>query len=114
MITAADKTSAERTDLAGDVRRIRRDFPILQEKVNGRPLVYLDNAATSQKPRPVTEALIEYYHHTNANIHRGVHALSVRSTSNYEETRRKTARLINAPRAEVPAPSTGSGQAPSW
>ena len=100
MITAADIITAKRTDLTLDVDRIRRDFPILHERVNGKPLVYLDNAATSQKPRAVIDALAEYYLHSNANIHRGVHTLSVRATKAYEDTRRKAARLINAPRAE--------------
>jgi cysteine desulfurase/selenocysteine lyase len=100
MITAADMISAKRADLSFDVDRVRRDFPILQEKVSGKPLIYLDNAATSQKPRAVIDALADYYEHFNANIHRGVHALSVRATKAYEDTRRKTAKFINAPRAE--------------
>src|SRR6202034_1668065 len=59
-----------------DIAKIRADFPILAERVNGKPLVYLDNAATSQKPRVVLDAIANYYEHMNANIHRGVHTLS--------------------------------------
>ncbi len=81
---------------AFDPARTRLDFPILDQKVNGRPLVYLDNAATSQKPRAVIEALERYYSHDNSNIHRGVHALSQRSTAAYEEARSKVRRFINA------------------
>ncbi len=80
-----------------DVARIRKDFPFLERKVNGRPLVYLDNAATSQKPRQVIQALVDYYERYNANVHRGVHTLSVEATEAYEEARRKVARFINAP-----------------
>ena len=60
-----------------DVKKIREDFPILSRSVYGKPLVYLDNAATSQKPRAVIQALVEYYEGYNANVHRGVHALSM-------------------------------------
>jgi cysteine desulfurase/selenocysteine lyase len=80
-----------------DVARIRNDFPILERMVNGHPLVYLDNAATSQKPRQVIQALVDYYERYNANVHRGVHTLSVEATEAYEEARRKVARFINAP-----------------
>ena len=59
-----------------DVTRIREDFPILRRKVHGKDLVYLDNAATTQKPRQVIDALVHYYSHSNANIHRGIHALA--------------------------------------
>jgi len=79
-----------------DVERIRRDFPILARQVNGHPLVYLDNAATSQKPRAVIDAISHYYEHSNANIHRGVHALSVEATSGYEGARATLARFIRA------------------
>ncbi|GAB4324953.1 MAG: cysteine desulfurase [Dehalococcoidia bacterium] len=75
-----------------DVERIRKDFPILEQQVNGHPLVYLDNAATSQKPRPVIEALVRYYETTNANVHRGIHALSVRATEQYDGVRATVAR----------------------
>jgi cysteine desulfurase/selenocysteine lyase len=81
---------------AFDVHAVRQDFPILRQEVHGRPLVYLDNAATSQKPHVVIEALDEYYRHYNANIHRGIHALSERATEAYEEARQKVTRFINA------------------
>ena len=83
-----------------DVERIRRDFPILSREVHGKPLVYLDNAATSQKPRQVIDALVHYYEHYNANIHRAVHRLSEEATNAYEAAREKVARLINAPSPE--------------
>ncbi len=79
-----------------DVARIRSDFPILQQEVNGHPLVYLDNAATTQKPRQVIEALVRYYETNNANIHRGIHTLAQRATEEYEGTRTKVARFIGA------------------
>ena len=79
-----------------DVAAIRADFPILNEMVHGKPLVYLDNAATSQKPTSVIEALSEYYTTYNANIHRGVHALSQRGTEAYEASRAKIRSFINA------------------
>ena len=79
-----------------DVQAIRRDFPILARVVHGKPLVYLDNAATSQKPRRVIEALVDYYEGYNANIHRGVHALAEEATDAYEGARRKVARFIGA------------------
>jgi cysteine desulfurase/selenocysteine lyase len=79
-----------------DVSAIRRDFPILQTRVHGHPLVYLDNAATSQKPRQVIEALSRYYMSQNANIHRGVHYLSEVATAEHEEARERLRRFINA------------------
>ncbi|MGE0600344.1 MAG: cysteine desulfurase [Dehalococcoidia bacterium] len=79
-----------------DVARIRKDFPILEQAVNGHPLVYLDNAATTQKPRQVIEALVRYYETNNANIHRGIHTLAQRATAEYEATRDKVARFIGA------------------
>ena len=79
-----------------DVQRVRRDFPILARQVNGKPLVYLDNAATSQKPQAVIDALVRYYTDTNANIHRGVHTLSVRATDLYEHARDRVRAFINA------------------
>ena len=83
-----------------DVGRIREDFPILGRRVYGKPLVYLDNAATSQKPRQVIEALVRYYEQHNANIHRAVHCLGEEATAAYEEARAKVARFINAPSPE--------------
>ncbi len=80
-----------------DVDKIRADFPILTRQVHGKPLVYLDNAATSQKPESVIRAMDDYYRHYNANIHRGVHTLAEEATLAYENARRKVARFINAP-----------------
>jgi len=80
-----------------DVQRIRKDFPILERQVYGKPLVYLDNAATSQKPRQVIDALVRYYENHNANIHRAVHCLGEEATAAYEESRAKVAEFINAP-----------------
>jgi cysteine desulfurase/selenocysteine lyase len=82
-----------------DVQRIREDFPILHQTVHGKPLVYLDNGATSQKPRQVIEAEEDFYRTENSNIHRGVHALSERATRDYEAVRVKIQRFINAPDA---------------
>lgn len=79
-----------------DVNKIRQDFPILGRKVYDRPLIYLDNAATTQKPRQVIDALVDYYERYNANVHRGVHALSQEATERYEEARAKVARFIGA------------------
>ena len=79
-----------------DVERIRADFPILRELIHGRPLVYLDNAATSQKPDPVIDAVANYYRHQNANIHRGVHLLSQSATEDYEAARAGVQRFIHA------------------
>jgi len=79
-----------------DERRIREDFPILQQTVHGKPLVYLDNAATTQKPRAVLDALIAYYSEDNANVHRGVHLLSERATQAFEDARVTVQRFINA------------------
>ena len=83
-----------------DVEKIRNDFPILQQTVNGNPLVYMDNAATSQKPRAVIDALTQYYEGDNANIHRAVHALSVRATAAYEQVRTKVRDFIGASACE--------------
>jgi cysteine desulfurase/selenocysteine lyase len=79
-----------------DVAAIRADFPALQQRVHGKPLVYLDNAATTQKPRQVIETLRRYYEEDNANVHRGVHALSERATAAYEGARDKVRAFINA------------------
>ena len=79
-----------------DVQKVRADFPILNQQVNGKPLVYLDNAATTQKPVAVIDAIDTYYRTYNANIHRGVHKLSQLGTQAYEEARGKTQRYINA------------------
>jgi cysteine desulfurase / selenocysteine lyase len=79
-----------------DVERIREDFPILSRSIEGRPLVYLDSAATSQKPRSVIEAEARFYAETNANVHRGVYALSVEATDAYEGARERVARFLRA------------------
>ncbi len=79
-----------------DLAKIRGDFPILAERIHGKPLVYLDNAATSQKPRAVIEAIVRYYEGLNANIHRGVHTLSVRATEAHDAARQTVKRFLNA------------------
>ncbi len=81
--------------------KIRKDFPVLKREVNGKPLVYLDNAATTQKPKQVIDKLVDYYSNYNANIHRGVHKLSEEATEAYESTRDRTAKLVNAGRKEI-------------
>jgi cysteine desulfurase/selenocysteine lyase len=83
-----------------DIAKVHEDFPILKRMVNGKPLVYLDNAATSQKPRVVIQSLVDYYERYNANVHRGVHTLSMEATNAHEEARRKIATFINAPNPE--------------
>ncbi len=82
--------------MAFDVQKIREDFPILQRKVNGYPLVYLDNAATTQKPQVVIDSIVDYYSNYNANIHRGVHSLSQEATDAYESARQKIQKHFNA------------------
>jgi cysteine desulfurase/selenocysteine lyase len=84
------------TAAAFDVEKIRADFPILREKVRGHELVYLDNAATSQKPQAVIDAIVEYYESGNANIHRGVHFLSEKATEDFENARKAVQRFVNA------------------
>ena len=79
-----------------DVNRVRDDFPILKQQVNGNPLVYLDNGATSQKPQSVIDAIVEYYTTTNSNVHRGVHSMSQQATESYEGARSKVRKFINA------------------
>ncbi len=83
-----------------DVERVGAEFPILAQRVNGRRLAYLDNAATTQKPRAVIDAIADYYQESNANIHRGVHQLSMRATDGYEAARHKVQRFIGAERPE--------------
>src|SRR5579862_8724604 len=85
-----------------DIARVRADFPILHQQAHGHPLVYLDNAATSQKPKAVIDAIVRYYEGYNANIHRGVHYLSERATAEYEASRKTIQEFINAARpAEI-------------
>lgn len=83
-----------------DVNNIRKDFPILSQKVRGKQLVYLDNAATTQKPQVVIDAINKYYSEQNSNIHRGVHFLSQQATTAYEDARKKIQQFINAPKSE--------------
>ncbi|PZC48876.1 MAG: cysteine desulfurase / selenocysteine lyase [Chloroflexi bacterium] len=83
-----------------DVQAIRKDFPILHQSVHGKPLVYLDNAATTQKPRQVIQALVDYYEGYNSNVHRAVHTLGQKATAAYEESREKIANFIGAPSSQ--------------
>ena len=83
-----------------DANKIRDDFPVLSRQVNGNPLVYLDNAATSQKPRSVIQTLVDYYEGYNSNVHRGIHTLSVEATDRFEEARQKVADFIKAETSE--------------
>ena len=92
--------NAPMPNLMLDVARLRMDFPILSQMVHGKPLVYLDNAATTQKPRAVIDCMANYYAEYNANIHRGVHILSQQATDAYEGAREKVRRFINAARRE--------------
>jgi cysteine desulfurase / selenocysteine lyase len=80
-----------------DVEKLKGDFPILSRKVKGKRLVYLDNAATTQKPKVVIDALVDYYSRYNANVHRGVHQLSIEATETYENSRKKVAKFVNSP-----------------
>src|SRR5690606_37863081 len=81
---------------AFDIHTVRKDFPILNREVNGNPLVYLDNAATSQTPKKVIDAIVDYYSRYNANIHRGVHSLSQEATDAYEQARSRVQQHFNA------------------
>lgn len=85
---------------AFDANAVRRDFPILRELVHGRPLIWLDNAATTQKPQSVIDRLTYFYQHENSNIHRAAHELAARATDAYEESREKVRRFLNAPSAD--------------
>src|SRR2546425_3925915 len=79
-----------------DAARFRADFPLLQRQEHGRRLVYLDNAATTQKPQAVLDAILDYYRTTNANVHRGAYSLAIRATETYEAARERVARFLNA------------------
>ena len=94
-----------------DVGQLRKDFPILSERVRGKPLVYLDNAATSQKPRSVIDAVSRFYGTENANIHRGVHFLSERATLAYEAVRARVARYLNASSSDEIVFTSGTTEA---
>src|SRR3989338_2528359 len=84
-----------------DVKKIRNDFPVLKRKVNGKPLVYLDNAATTQKPRQVIDKISDYYSNYNANVHRGIHKLSEEASAEYENARSKAAKFIGSKTCEI-------------
>lgn len=92
--------TVDRTLKAIDIEKLRKEFPILHQQINGRNLVYFDNAATNQKPKRVIEALVEYYTGYNANIHRGIHTLAEKATKAYELTRETARDFINASSAE--------------
>ena len=96
---------------AVELEEIRDDFPVLRQKVHGKPLIYFDNAATSQKPRVVIEALNDYYQRYNANVHRGIHALAERATREYELAREKLAKFINAPATDCVIFTRGTTEA---
>ena len=89
--------------------QVRSDFPVLQQQVNGKPLVWLDNAATTQKPQCVIDALKHYYENDNSNVHRGAHTLAARATDGYEGARKKVAHFIGAESASDVQPEDGSG-----
>ena len=97
MSEAAVVDTQDKTNEADfDVEKVRKDFPILHQQVNGQPLVYLDNAATTQKPESVIQAISDYYRFDNSNVHRGAHALADRATTSFEGARKKLAAFINA------------------
>jgi len=96
MITARDASTRPAPPAQWDVERVRRDFPALHQQVHGKPLIYLDNAATSQKPQVVIDALMAYYARENSNVHRGVHLLSEKATQAYEAGRACVQRFLNA------------------
>jgi cysteine desulfurase / selenocysteine lyase len=91
---------ASTIDWSLDIQSIRKQFPVLHQEVNGKPLIYFDNAATNQKPSSVIKALDHYYETDNANIHRGVHTLAERATADFEETRKKAAAFLNTKEVE--------------
>ena len=88
------------TEVKLDIAGIRAEFPVLNQEVNGKPLIYFDNAATNQKPQRVIDALVNYYQNDNANIHRGIHTLAERATAAFEDTRKVIQKFINANEAE--------------
>src|SRR5690242_6360279 len=94
--TEAPKPTEKKMDWSAN----RADFPILDQEVHGQPLIYFDNAATTQKPRVVLDTLRHYYEHDNANVHRGIHELSNRATAGFEAARARAATFINAPSAD--------------
>src|SRR5256885_8911882 len=98
MIAEAQKKRGTKTGMNWSA--LRADFPILDQKVHGRPLIYFDNAGTTQKPRAVVDTLVRYYERDNANVHRGIHELSNRATTAFEASRSRTATFINARSAD--------------
>ena len=98
-LRSADIQASRNGPASFDVERVRRDFPILSETVYGKPLVYLDSAATSQKPQQVIDAMSRFFSKDNANVHRGVHYLSERATEAYEGARATLQRFLNAEHA---------------
>ena len=100
MVMITDAAIATKPEPAVNWSALRADFPILDQKVHGQPLIYLDNAATTQKPRAVIEALRHYYEHDNSNVHRGIHELSNRATAAFEAARARAAQFINARSAD--------------
>jgi len=99
-LTHVSARSAASTAGAPDIDEVRADFPILATSRHGKPLTYLDNGATSQKPRAVIDAMTNYYEHYNANVHRGVYAISEQATAAYEAARATVAGFVNAPEPE--------------
>jgi cysteine desulfurase/selenocysteine lyase len=105
-------TAQPQTSAAGfDPQAVRRDFPALHQEVNGHPLVYLDNAATTQKPEQVIEAISNYYRRDNANVHRGAHTLSDRATRAFESARERVARFIRSPKTSQVIWTSGTTEA---
>ena len=96
-VSSSDISTLNLSSEPFDVAAIRRDFPILEERVNGKPLIWLDNAATTQKPKSVIDRLSHFYSHENSNIHRAAHELAARATDAYEAAREKVRRFLNAP-----------------
>ena len=96
MSTALKTPEAHAATTAYDVQKIRQDFPVLNQMAHGKPLVYIDNAATTQKPQAVINAIVDYYQHDNSNVHRGVHLLSERATQAYEKARETVQHFLNA------------------
>jgi cysteine desulfurase/selenocysteine lyase len=96
---------------AFDAQSVRADFPILAQEINGQPLVYLDNAATTQKPASVIDAIADYYRHDNANVHRGVHTLSDRATQRFEQARERVSAFINSPASHQVIWTSGTTEA---
>ena len=96
------------------LNNIRQEFPILDQIVNDEPLIYLDNAATTQKPQAVIDAIVNYYQTDNANVHRGVHTLAERATEQYEAARQKVQRFINADQSAEIIFTKGTTQSLNW